>query len=92
MFLLEQKQCEFVEIPTTPQKSHFVKKSVLTTSLGNEFKFNFPIDQLKHLTIDDNNEKVDVNTTIRNDVNLPKINGIIFPSNNSFKFNFNVDV
>lgn len=92
-----KRQIKFTDDKKSPNKSCFVRKSVLAT-LGNgkEFKFNFPVNELRQL---------ELNTTTGNDKNSDDTKPIdnngkcdemvkqipFAPTDNSFRFNFDIN-
>ena len=56
---------------TSANKCHFVKKSFTTTHGNSDFRFNFPIDDMQKLSIEQSN---------------PAANGMILKMTRSFSF------
>ncbi|XP_056630572.1 UPF0488 protein CG14286 [Diorhabda sublineata] len=73
---------------TANKKTVFLKKSVFTSNLDNSFKFNFNIDDSNSEEI----EKVNANGEEQKHISNDNTKNFHFvPSNNSFRFGFNVE-
>lgn len=92
-FSIEKTQIQFTQ-SSEGIKSHFVKKSALQT-LGTGFRFDFPVDKLQQLDLNNDESKKPRIEDIPDDYDDEKQKKVhaptaIVPSDNSFKFNFNI--
>lgn len=83
----ERTQIQFTQ--TADATSHFVRKSVLQT-LGKDFRFDFPVDKLQQLDLNNDESAKKPKYETDNALNSAPVATII-QSDNSFKFNFNIE-